>query len=270
MENLQNKKILIGMPCGSGQMPAYTVDALFKLTRPCPTSLLIIERQSVDSARNYIVEMAIRLGVDYLFFADDDGVLPPDTLVKLVEDDKDIVGAPMMTRNVRDNGKHALCVFEKYDFYIGDGKTVNKYRSMQGFDNAKGHLFSVDAIGGACVLIKKEAFTALFQKHNGRPFEFIHEVYETKEHGVTLRNISEDMCFSERAKQEGFEIWVDTRIRPVHLGKPEFVRFEQEGEVWKPINNPIKSSSCLSENLGTFNPVLPEEEIKEEEKDAKR
>ena len=258
MENLKDKKILIGIPCGSGLISAYAVDGLFKLTRPCPTSLLIIERQSVDAARNYIIEMAIRLEVDYLFFADDDGVLPPDTLVKLLEDDKDIVSAPMMTRNVRDNGKHALCVFEKFDFYVGDGKTVNKYRPMQGFDNEKGHLFSVDAIGASCMLIKKECFIALFQKHNGRPFEFIHEVHETKEHGVTLRNISEDMCFSERAKQEGFDIWVDTRIRPVHLGKPELVRFEQESEEWKPINNPIKSSSCLSENMGTFNPKLPD------------
>src|SRR5574343_765105 len=167
MQNLQDKKILIGMPCASGLVSAYAVDGLFKLTRPCPTSLLIIERQSVDAARNYLVEMAIRLGVDYLFFADDDGALPCDTLEKLIEDDKDIVGAPMLTRAVRDNGQHALCCFEKFDFYIGDGKTVNKYRSMQGFDTSKGqYLFRVDGTGAACILIKKEAFTALFKKHN--------------------------------------------------------------------------------------------------------
>jgi hypothetical protein len=195
------------------------------------------------------MEIAIRMQVDYLMFADDDGVLPVDTLVKLVEDDKDIVGAPMMTRNVRDNGLHALCVFEKFDFYIGDGKTINKYRSIQGFDNSKGYLHRVDAIGGACMLLKKEVVEALWTKHNGRPFEFIHEVHETKEHGVTLRNISEDMCFCERAKEEGFEIWVDTRVRPVHLGKPEFVRFEQEGEKLPSLKEPMKGAVTLSENL---------------------
>ena len=268
MLNIKDKKILIGIPCGSGMMSAYVVDGLFKLIRPCPTSLLIVERQAVDVARNYILELAIRLQVDYVMFADDDGVLSPDTLVKLVEDDKDIVGAPMMTRNARDNGKHGLCVFEKFGFYIGDGKTINKYRSIKGFDNSKGHLFSVDAIGGACMLIKREAFEAIWTKHNGRPFEFIHETHITKEHGVTLRNISEDMCFSERAKEAGFEIWVDTRIRPVHLGKPEFVRFEQEGEDWKPINVPLKSTSLLSENIGSFNPELPasSEKLKSNEK----
>ena len=253
MENLQNKKLLIGLPCGSGMMSAYVVDGLFKLNRPCPVSLLIQERQAVDVARNYIIEMAIRLNVDYLFFADDDGVLPSDTLDKLIEDDKDIVGAPMMTRTERDNGKHSLCVFQKYDFYIGDGKTVNKYRSVEKLDTSKGYLFSVDAIGGACMLIKREAFEALYLKHGGRPFEFIHEQHITKEYGLTERNISEDMCFSERAKDEGFEIFVDTRIRPIHLGKQKFVRFEQEGENLPKIVEYFKGSNTVSESLKTDN-----------------
>jgi glycosyltransferase involved in cell wall biosynthesis len=249
MDKYKDKKVLIGIPCGSGVMPAYTVDGLFKLTRPCPVSLLIIERQAVDRARNYIIEMGIKLGVDYIFFADDDGVLPPDTLEKLLEADKDIIGAPMMTRSVQDDGKHRLCVFEKFDFYIGDGKTINKYRSIEKFDTTKGHLHSVDAIGGACFLIKKEAFEPLFVKHNGKPFEFLTETHITKEHGATVRNISEDMCFSERAREEGFEIWVDTRIRPVHLGKPKFVRFEMEGENLPSMKEPLKGCITLSENL---------------------
>lgn len=251
------------MPCGSGLVSAYTVDSLFKLTRPCPTSLLIIERQSVDMARNYIIEMALKMGVDYVFFADDDGVLPVDTLEKLIEDDKDIVGAPMMTRNVRDTGKHALCCFEGFDFYIGDGKTVRKYRSIEKFDTEGGkYLFPVDAIGGACFLIKRAALEALYYKHEGRPFEFIHEKHETKEHGITLRNISEDMTFCERARQEGFEIFVDTRIRPVHLGKPKFIRFEQEGENMPSLNEPLKGAILLSEELNKKAPeIKPEETV---------
>jgi hypothetical protein len=249
MDNIGNKKILIGVPCGSGMLSAYVVDGLFKLIRPCPTSLLIIERQSADAARNYILEMAVRMQVDYIFFTDDDGVLPADTLVKMIEDNKDIVAAPMMTRSPRENGNHALCCFEKFDFYIGDGRTIKKYRSIKGFDTSKEYLHKVDAVGGACMLIKKEAFEPLFIKHNGRPFEFINEVHTTKEHGVTLRNISEDMCFSERANEEGFEVYVDTRIRPVHLGKPKFIRFEQEGEDLPKLNEPLKGCITLSENL---------------------
>jgi hypothetical protein len=249
MQDLQNKKLLIGMPSASGTNSAYVTDSLFKLIRPCPVSLLIIERQAVDAARNYLIEIAVRMQVDWLFLTDDDGVLPPDTLVKLIEDDKDIVCAPMMTRNVRDDGQHGLCCFEKHDFYIGDGRTVKKYQSVKNFDISKGYLFKIDAAGAACMLLKRTAFETLFVKHNGRPFEFTHETHITKEHGVTLRNISEDMTFAERAKEEGFDIWVDTRVRPVHLGKPKFVRFEMEGEELPSLKEPMKGCVTLSENL---------------------
>lgn len=257
LDNLQNKKCLIGMPCSSGLIPAYVVDGLFKLNRPINTSLLIIERQASDAARNYIMELAIRMEVDYIFFIDDDGVLSKDTLEKMLEDDKDIVVAPMMTRNERDNGKHAICCFEKFDFYIGDGKTVNKYRSVEKFDMSKGYLQQVDAAGAACLLIKRNAFETLFTKFNGRPFEFTHEIHETKEHGVTVRNISEDITFFERAKQEGFEVWADLRVRPVHLGRPKFVRFEIEGENLPGFKNEVKGATLLSENLKSVDPKSP-------------
>jgi len=185
--------------------------------------------------------------VDYILFIDDDTVIPNNTLELMLEDDKDIVCAPVMTRNKRDNGKHALCCFEKYNFYIGDGKTVDKYRSIEKFE--EGYLHRIDACGGACLLIKREVLEALYYKHNAKPFEFTHELHTTEEHGVTERNISEDMTFCERSRKEGFEIWVDTRIRPVHLGKPEFARYEIEGETLPDMKEKIKGGSTLSEQL---------------------
>jgi hypothetical protein len=260
MDNLQNKRCLIGMPNGSGFISAYVVDGLFKLERPLPVSLIIVERQSVIAARNYMIELAIKMQVDYLFFIDDDGVLAADTLVKMLEDDKDVVVAPILTRNESTNGKHKLCCFEKFDFYIGDGKNIKKYRAIESFDQSKGYLQPIDAAGGACMLIKKNVFEALFLKHNGRPFDEIHEVLETKEHGVTLRNLSEDVTFHERVKEEGFELWVDLRIRPVHLGKPKFVQFKMEGEDLPDFKNEVKGATLLSENLKSIElPKSPNE-----------
>jgi glycosyltransferase involved in cell wall biosynthesis len=245
------KLCLVGIPCSSGYLSAYVVDGLLKMNKPIPTSYIIIERQSVDAARNHMLKMAIEMNVDYVLFLDDDGVVPEDTLKNFLEDDKDIVCAPIPTRNVKDNGKHNNCCFEKYDFHIGDGRTVKKYRSIESFDMSKGYLHKIDACGGACLLIKKEVFTTLFQRYNAKPFEFIHEEYTTKEHGLTIRNISEDMTFTERAVQEGFELWVDLRVRPVHLGKPELIRFEMEGEKLPKLNDNklLPGMTALSETL---------------------
>jgi hypothetical protein len=217
---------------------------------------MIQERQQANVALNYIIEVAIQSEVDYLFIINDDGILPADTLEKLLEDDKDIVGAPMLTRNKKDNGEHGLCCFKKDEFYIGDGQTINKYTALKGFDNSKGYLHQVDATGAACILVKKECFTALFQKHNGRPFEDFNGVFTTKEHGTTTSHRSEDTNFCDRATTEGFEIWIDTRIRPIHLGKPEFIRFEQEGENLPPIRFPRFSPALLSESLTPFDPTV--------------
>lgn len=242
-------KVLIGLPSGSGFIPGYVVDGLYKMKRPCQTSLLIIERQQIDLAINYLIEMAIRLEVDYFFLINDDGILPSNTLELLLSDDKDIVGAPMMTRTERENGKHSLCCFEKFDFYIGDGKTVKKYRSITNWQkDDPEYLKPVDATGGSCLLIKRNCFEALFTKHNGRPYEDIHEVHETMEHGVTVRNLSQDVVFCERAKEEGFQIYIDTRIRPIHLGKQKMIRFQMEGEVLPDLKEPTKCIT-LSENL---------------------
>lgn len=247
MENLP--RCLIGIPNGSGFIPAYVVDGLFKINRPIPTSLLIIERQTVDSARNYIIEVAIKTGVEYLLFLDDDGVMPANTLELMLSDDKDIVGAPMMTRNAKEDGKHKLCCFNKVEFPVGNGRFVYKYKSIDNFDMSKGPLHRVDAIGGACLLIKRNVFIEMFKKYNGTPFEFIREFYDNGEGKYTVRNVSEDLTFAERAVDSGFEIWVDTRIRPIHLGKPEFIRFEQEGENLSKINPGLKSAATLSESL---------------------
>ncbi len=248
---IAQKKVLIGMPCGSGSIPAYVVDSLYKMRRPpgVLTSLLIIERQQVDIARNFIIQKAIEANVDYLMFIDDDGILPADTLEKMMEDDKDIVGAPMCKRNEDEQGNHALCVFEGFDVPIGDGKTIKNYRNIKSFDASKGYLHSVDAIGGACMLIKREVLDSLYKAHNGRPFEWKYEQHVTKEVGLSVRNLAEDICFSERAKLQGFEIFIDLRLRPVHLGRPKFIRFEQEGENLPPVRVGFKNAQVVSESL---------------------
>jgi len=63
------------------------------------------------------------------------------------------------------------------------------------------------------------------------------------------KNTEETKQKMRLAKQEGFAVWVDTRIRPVHLGKPEFIQFQQEGENIAPTTNQLKGTILLSENL---------------------
>lgn len=93
------------MPSYGGLIPSITVQSLLQLHKPYPCAFMIVERQRIDRARNAILLEALKNNVDYLFFVDDDNPIPPDTLEKFIQDDKDIVSAPILGRNKDKEGE---------------------------------------------------------------------------------------------------------------------------------------------------------------------
>lgn len=212
-----DKKILIGIPCGSGQMPAIMVQSLLQLRKPLPCAVMIIERRRIDKARNAFCDEAIKGGFDYLFMVDDDNPIPEDTLEKFIEDDKDIVLAPILTRNPSEQGKHVLCAFYSEDLHVGDD-VIPLYRNIEHFRDV-GPLHRVDAGGTGAILIKVEVLKML--KEN---YDYLFEFGDIKINDKR-RTMSEDCEFSERAVKAGFEIWVDDRVRPVHISGFKTVQY---------------------------------------------
>lgn len=223
---MKSKSILIGMPNGSGVVPTPMVQSLLQLHKPLPCGFMTVERQRVDKARNYIAVEALKGGFDYLFFVDDDNPIPPDTLEKFIEDDKDIVTAPILGRNPDKEGKHPLCAFYAKEISTSAGK-LRLYFPIEKFRD-KGPLHRVDATGTGCLLIKRKVLEVLFAKHQDSIFEFgdIH-FNKKKIDGIEYdrRTMSEDCEFSERAVDADFEIWLDERIRPYHISGTRSVQW---------------------------------------------
>lgn len=219
----KNKLILIGMPNGSGQVPAPMVTSLLQLHKPCPCAFMIVERQMIDTARNGIVLEALKNNVTHLLMVDDDNPIPPDTLEKMLEDDKDIVIAPILSRNPNKDGKHDLCAFYKKEI---DGVTL--YEHIINF-RENDELHKVDGGGTGCMLIKIEVLKKLYEKYSGHLFERTREKFEKpiivdgKEY--TERTMSEDILFCERAINEGFEVWLDSRVKPLHITGNKFIQY---------------------------------------------
>ena len=217
--------VLIGMPCGSGQVPATMVSSLLQLHKPCPCAFMVVERQMIEIARNGIAMEGLQKGASHVLFLDDDNPVPPDTLEKLLEADKDIVIAPILTRNPDKDGNHSLCAF--YSETV-DGKRI--YRNVTEFRD-KGSLHRIDGGGTGCMLIKTTVLAKMFSVYSNRWFERTREVFEKpivvdgKEY--TERTMSEDVLFCERAVDLGFEVWLDERIRPMHISGNKYV-------VWQP------------------------------------
>lgn len=99
MEREQPKEIRVMVAVPSGRtweattanciaaMAAYSSRAGIELC------LMNLQTSQISLARNNLVKIALDLGVDYVFWIDSDMELPPDTLVRLLSWNKDIVGA---------------------------------------------------------------------------------------------------------------------------------------------------------------------------------
>lgn len=226
-------KVLIGMPSYSGFIPSVMVQSLLQLHKPVPCGFMIVERQRIDKARNAIAIEALKNNFDYLFFVDDDNPIPPETLELFLEDDKDIVIAPILGRNPNKDGKHDLCAFYKKEIKA-DGKKLNLYENVEEFED-KGPLHKIDAAGTGCMLIKRKVLEKMFKKYGDRMFEFGEikfgkpVVVDGKEY--ERRTMSEDCEFSERVVKEGFKLWLDDRVKPLHMTTFKLIQYKGNGEL---------------------------------------
>jgi hypothetical protein len=167
---------------------------------------------------------ALKVGADYLFFVDDDNPIPPDTLEKFVEDDKDIIISPILGRNPNGEGVHPLCAF-----YKKEEQGVYLYENITKFKE-EGYLHKIDAAGTGAMLIKRKVLEELNKKYQDRMFEFGEIMFdkEIEVDGIKYdrRTMSEDCEFSERAVNEGFEIWLDERIKPLHITTYNMIQYK--------------------------------------------
>jgi len=148
---------------------------------------------------------------------DDDNPIPPETLEVMLADDKDIVVAAILGRNPSPDGKHKMCAFYSDEVVI-DGKPLKVYLPIESWRDDDRCIESTPAALDVCSQAPGAGGT--HAKHQNYFFEFGDvRLRKFTYQGKTYdrRTMSEDCEFSERALAAGFELWLDERIRPVHL-----------------------------------------------------
>lgn len=158
---------------------------------------------TIAENRNYIAVQACNNNSDYLLMIDDDMTFPPDLLDKLLENQKDIVGVAYHSRGSSDKIKlvpeiMSLAEVDKGKYINLETETDPKYKET----------FECYATGTGIILIKCEVFRKIL-----RPwFEFTYfDNGKCKE--------GEDWNFCFRAKNSGFKIYTDPKIKIGHLGE---------------------------------------------------
>lgn len=193
--NIMKKSILIAIPTDKYILPD-TFKSIYNLIVPpnYTTDFQYFYGYRIDQVRNIIGEYAKQY--DYLFAVDSDIIFERDTLIKMLNSDKDIVSGIYIQRNPNEK---ILEVFHS------DG---NRYS----YDDLKDKdLINVHSCGFGCVLVKTEIF-----KNMTKPY-FYYDVDLCQVDGC-----SEDVYFCDKANKLGYSVWINPSIICKHSGQIEY------------------------------------------------
>jgi len=137
--------------------------------------------------RNSLVKTALEIKADYLLFVDADMRFPKDTLKILMAHDKDIIGVNATTRSepVKPTAKN---------FIVNQDQSVDW---LPIYSNAMSGISKADGIGCGVMLVKTKVFKAMEE-----PYFYFEQLGNNK-------ILGEDIYFCIKAKDAGFDTWVD-------------------------------------------------------------
>lgn len=163
----------------------------------------------IQYAREQFAKAVIANDADYLFMIDDDMLAPPDLFFQLAKHDKDICAALAFTRNP-DHKPVIYDVIEGRDPMTKQKYYINKFA----MNYPRNTLVQCDAVGFGAVLIKRKVIEAMAEPRF-----------------MGLSGCGEDITFCHKAKELGFEVWMDTSVKLGHLGAPTIIN-EEYADQW--------------------------------------
>lgn len=184
--------VAIGIPLTGPFIYWKTVAALLDLEQPPLYELLVFQGALVDRARNELVRQMLDhpRRPTHLLFLDADIIPMPNTVNELLRHQLPIVSGLYRKR---------LPPYEPMALI----KSAGNLRPIQVGKKAA-PLIKVHSVGAGCLLIQREVFRRI-----PPPW------FASRWNG--LNQLAEDFAFCELARRHRYSVYVDTRVRPLHV-----------------------------------------------------
>jgi hypothetical protein len=166
--------------------------------------ITVVAGMPYDHARNTGCEAALARGFEWLFFLDDDVLIPPDGIHTLLSTKLPIVSGLYFRR-------HEPVLPVALMNVVGQDGKVSGRSWVSGY--TPGQPFRADFVGAGCLLIHRSVLEKLKEPW----FEWTSDRKDIPEN----MRMSEDFNFCEKARAAGYNIIVDTRVSCGHAGLSE-------------------------------------------------
>ncbi len=199
--------IVVGIPT-FGMVSHYFAQARQSQQFPLVSSSMdyYVLGKPIAEARNEIVDYALRMDANYIYWLDDDVIPPADAFLKLWKHQKDIINGVYWSKS---NPPMPLLFRGHLDmpylnWHVGD-------------------LIEIDAAGNGLTLVKTEVYRKISETVGGPWYSTEYGSFP----GVkqTPYNNTEDLYFYWKAKQAGYKIWADTSVQAMHFDKNNNVMY---------------------------------------------
>lgn len=172
--------------------------SLRTMNLPQNSDITVVAGMPYDHARNTGCEAMLARGFEWLFFLDDDVILPPDAIHVLMSSNLPIISGLYYRRHEP--------VAPVAMVNVPGGRTwVTSWEP--------GKLIKVDYVGAGCLLIHR----SVLEKMKDPWFEWMSDRKDVPE----TQRMSEDFSFCEKARKAGFDIILDPRVLCGHAGLSE-------------------------------------------------
>lgn len=201
--------VVIGIP-SFGMVSTYFLQSRASMQFPLVSSAIdkIVLNKPIAEARNEIVEYALNQGANYIFWLDDDVIAPPDSFLKLLRHNKDIINGvywsksnppmPLLFRNHLEG--------PYYNWHVGD-------------------LIEIDAAGNGLTLVKTEVYRKISKELGGPWYSTEYLSFAGQQASFSPPNNTEDLYFYWKAKKAGYQIWADTSVQAYHFDKTNSILY---------------------------------------------
>ena len=187
------EKLGIGLPlswpfCHTDFMDSWTLLIIEAIRQNINIDIIRANSGTIEKMRNSIVNGAVESKCTHLLFLDSDMIFPPDVIPRLLAHELNIVGALTFKR------------YPPFNPIMMEGEEL-KLKYIWPYEEG---LVRVDATGTGCLLINMDVF-----KKIKKPY--------FKQRSVNGMPIGEDVGFCYKAGNAGFDIFVDTTIKTIHI-----------------------------------------------------
>ena len=200
---MKNSKVLIATPM-MHQISTQFYMSMMSLRGTGEIASAIEMGSLVYMSRNKLALKAIQGGFDYIVWIDSDMVFQPDLIKRFMENaqyDRDFVASLCFRRCFPTQP----VIFKEIVYHTKENGEVI-HDAIPYLDYPKNKTFEIGGAGFGCCLTKVSMIKDVAEKFKLAPFD-------------PLPFLGEDYSFCWKAKQIGYKLWCDSRIKVGHVGE---------------------------------------------------